>query len=228
MKDDVFVRCARPHITFKLDNHVLDMAVDNNDFDPRVFNDPIALKSSWEPLSSWGSNISTHSLKQVNQERLELKERTGMKLFTLGILILFLYIIIKGLQEGSMLMTIVGIAFGLTFLFGKRESAETVIFDKKENLVTLKRKRKLIGEYIRTEIGLNRIHAIQLIPVYNPDKDLDSSSDDYYSYEMNLILDDGKRVLLVDQGNYEVVESQVNHLAAFLKAPVWRKPIKIS
>jgi hypothetical protein len=63
---------------------------------------------------------------------------------------------------------------------------------------------------------------MQIIPVYYQHSDNDGV--DYYIYEMNLVLDNGDRVSLVEQGNIEIVDSQVNVIASFLKIPIWRKP----
>ena len=44
---------------------------------------------------------------------------------------------------------------------------------------------------------------------------------DYKSYEMNLVLKDGERILVIDHGDQKQVESDAAMLAVFLNVPVW-------
>ena len=43
----------------------------------------------------------------------------------------------------------------------------------------------------------------------------------YYSYEMNLVLNDGKRLNVVDHGNQAKLREDAQTLATFLNVPVW-------
>ena len=43
----------------------------------------------------------------------------------------------------------------------------------------------------------------------------------YYSYELNLVLEDGSRVNVVDQGNLKRLRSDAQTLSRFLDKPVW-------
>jgi hypothetical protein len=43
----------------------------------------------------------------------------------------------------------------------------------------------------------------------------------YYSYELNLVLDDGSRINVVDHGNLERLRSDAQTLSQFLGKPVW-------
>jgi hypothetical protein len=47
------------------------------------------------------------------------------------------------------------------------------------------------------------------------------SKNSYYSYELNLVLDDGSRINVVDHGNLERLRSDANALSQFLDKPVW-------
>jgi hypothetical protein len=200
------------------------MGVSKDNFDPSIFNDPIAIKSSWIPINYAGASLSTHNLKLINTDRMEIKERTGSKLFKWFALIFAIIIFIYGIQDGSLLTIALGFGFSLAILLSKGANPETVIFDKKKGHVTLTSKR-IIGDKEISEVALNRVYAIQILPVHHSDTDVDDfDSDDYYSFETNIILDDGERISLVNQGNYEIVELQAEQLSRFLKVPVWKKP----
>ena len=53
--------------------------------DPVVFNDPLALKTAWEPLKQGGTNFRTHIAVQAEGNRLEFKPMLITKLFPLAI-----------------------------------------------------------------------------------------------------------------------------------------------
>ena len=43
----------------------------------------------------------------------------------------------------------------------------------------------------------------------------------FYSYELNLVLANGRRINVVDHGNIESLQKDARTLAAFLDIPVW-------
>jgi hypothetical protein len=43
----------------------------------------------------------------------------------------------------------------------------------------------------------------------------------YYSYELNLVLDDGRRINVIDHGNLDRLRSDAQPLSRFLDKPVW-------
>ncbi len=43
----------------------------------------------------------------------------------------------------------------------------------------------------------------------------------YYSYELNLVLDDGSRINVVDHGNLDRLRGDAQTLSRFLDKPVW-------
>ncbi len=196
------------------------------EFDPNIFEDEIALKTSWTSLSYLGANISTHNLISINPDRYELKERTSLKAIPWLLGLVAIIASYKGVQSGSLLGIGIGVMFGIFLLYGKNNSAELAVFDKRLGLFIKKEKSSLLRKGTQKKFSLEKIYAFQVIPRYHPeeyDKE-DGYSDDYYSYELNLVLSNGDRVFLIDQGNYTNVESQVNLLARFLNVPVWNKP----
>jgi hypothetical protein len=63
---------------------------------------------------------------------------------------------------------------------------------------------------------LEDIHAIQLLSEY-----VRRSKSSYYSYELNLVLNDGKRLIVVDHGNLTRLQEDAKKLLEFLGKPVW-------
>ena len=50
---------------------------------------------------------------------------------------------------------------------------------------------------------------------------ISGSKSSYYSYELNLVLHDGSRINVVDQGNLKRLRSDANAFSQFLDKPVW-------
>lgn len=63
---------------------------------------------------------------------------------------------------------------------------------------------------------LKRVHALQIISEY-----IKTKKSSYYSYELNLVLDDGSRLNVVDHGNQSALQADARTLAEFLKKPLW-------
>jgi hypothetical protein len=63
---------------------------------------------------------------------------------------------------------------------------------------------------------LSDIYAIQLIREY-----VKGDKSSYYSYELNLVLEDGKRLNVIDHGNKNEIMEDARKLGEFLSVPVW-------
>jgi hypothetical protein len=63
---------------------------------------------------------------------------------------------------------------------------------------------------------LSSIHALQLLSEF-----VSGSKNSYYSYELNLVLDNGSRINVVDHGNLERLRADASTLSQFLDKPVW-------
>ena len=100
--------------------------------------------------------------------------------------------------------------------------APLIVFDKRSG-VFIKGKKAFKGKQGASEIKgrLKDIYSLQIIPehyVYDEGQIL--------TYEINLVQNDGNRIHLIDQGNFNIVEQQVNTLSKFLGVPIWIKPYK--
>ncbi len=63
---------------------------------------------------------------------------------------------------------------------------------------------------------LEQIHAIQLVSEF-----VHSGKSSFYSYELNLVLEDAGRLTVIDHGNLKRLREDANTLAQFLGKPVW-------
>ena len=66
------------------------------------------------------------------------------------------------------------------------------------------------------QVRLNGVHALQLISEY-----VRGNKSSFYSYELNLVLDDGSRVNVVDHGALARLRDDARTLARFLGRPLW-------
>lgn len=197
---------------------------------PERFEDPIAMKTQWTPAKGGGSNFCTHRLVRISPDRIEFRVSIGAKIFYmifllagLGIMIGFSY---HNFSEGTFKFSVdiimpmsIGLIFaavgGCLLYFG----TVPVVFDKRERQFWKGRRspREVFDpKSLKYFAEIDQIHALQLISEYCRG---DKSS--YYSYELNLVLEDGKRINVVDHGNVNKIHDQAATLAEFLRKPVW-------
>ncbi|MFB3118125.1 MAG: hypothetical protein ACE1ZP_05110 [Myxococcota bacterium] len=73
-----------------------------------------------------------------------------------------------------------------------------------------------VGPPIASSAPLSSIHALQLLSEF-----VSGSKNSYYSYELNLVLNDGRRINVVDHGNLKRLRGDAKTLSQFLDKPVW-------
>ena len=94
-----------------------------------------------------------------------------------------------------------------------------IVFDKVRGVFWKGRKKP--GEVfdrrsLKNFTGLEVVHALQIISEY-----CRGSKSSYYSYELNLVLKDGKRINVVDHGSIRKLREDAEILSKFLSIPVW-------
>jgi len=200
------------------------------DFDPSSLNDPVAMQTDWTPAKGGGANFRTHKLVSVSYDRLEFRASTGAKLFYLLFLLVGMGVLIGfsffKLSSGGFSLdteTLMPLLFSLVFLcvggwllyFG----TAPIVFDMRKGYFWKGRKapdevynRQTLKYFAKFE----QIHALQLISEY-----CRGNKSSYYSYELNIILKNGKRINVVDHGNQNKLRDDAAILSAFLGKPVW-------
>jgi len=202
--------------------------------DPARFDDPVAQQTDWGPLKPGGANFCTQKLVRVDPDRLEFHAAWGAVLVGL-------FFLLVGLA--ALAFFVAGTLFGWTAassgdksvlwipaLFGSLFSAAgggmlygftlPVVFDRRRGYFWKGRRApsQLLGRGAAERVtDLARIHALQLIAELCHG----SKGSSYYSYELNLVLEDGSRVNVVDHGNLERLRQDAQALAEFLGRPLW-------
>lgn len=195
-------------------------------FDPSQFRDPVAMQIEWTPVNSGGgANFRIHKLVEVDFNRLEFKATIGAWSFCLIFLIVGMWVSVgfsarRLLYEVSpfdtgLFMTILA---GLIFIFVGGWMyyfvMAPIVFDKGKGCFWKSRKKS--GDiFDKNFVKLQDIYALQLISKYV------SGDDSYYSYELNIILGNGKRINVIDQGSPKKLRGDATILAAFLNKPLW-------
>jgi hypothetical protein len=73
----------------------------------------------------------------------------------------------------------------------------------------------------KDELSFGIIHAVQLISKYNEDSSSEGAAVGYYSFELNLVLENGSRVNVVSHGDKERMVSDAEEVTKFLGKPLW-------
>ncbi len=173
----------------------------------------------WTPLRPGGAIFRTHHLLVTAPQRIELQPSKSARALVMSFAVVGLaspcvaawwfvtYSDAGALVVGAMLFVV---CLVLVLLLRKQLDNRRV-FDAE------------LGRYSSTreplELPLARIRALQITRerVIGPDSDFDSD-------ELNLILDEGQRVNVIDHGDSANLLADARTLAAWLGVPLWVRP----
>ncbi|MDH4163975.1 MAG: hypothetical protein OEW15_14995 [Nitrospirota bacterium] len=198
-------------------------------FDPARFGDQIASQTEWTPAKRGGASFRTHKLAMASTTRIEFRAAFGALLFYLLFFLAglgaFLAISIpwflgkRGSFDMGLLIPIciswIFIAVGAYLFYA---GTAPIVFEKGRGVFWKGRKGpddEVMSRNRRDFVRLDQIHAVQLIAEYITGKN------SYYSYEMNLVMADAKRITVIDHGNLERIREDAKTLAMFLGKPLW-------
>lgn len=199
------------------------LSVDSAPFDPSVIGDEVAQRTEWGPAKGGGASFRTHRLVRVDATRLEFKPTTGALAFYwlfllvgLGVLIGFS---VGGGSHGALVPLLVGAVFVVAGGAMLRFGTAPIVFDKRKGSFWKGRTSPYEVQHtseLKHYAPLERVHALQIVSEH-----CRGNKSSYYSYELNLVLDDGSRLNVVDHGNLERLQADARTLSGFLDVPVW-------
>lgn len=191
------------------------------------FNHPLAEQTDWHPLKRGGSNFCTHRLDATKGDLLVFKATKGAKFFIglfgfFGLLGLIIPLTIFFSEDGEWFLLLFALLFGgiftgVSFLLFYFMTMPRV-FDRFYGHYYQGRKKpdEMKPNPKRPLINCNDIVALQLIREY-----VRSDKSSYHSYELNLVLRDGKRINVVDHGKIDALREDAEILSTYLSVPVW-------
>lgn len=211
----------------KLINNIKNFKKTKTPLNPSKFGDPIAEQTKWGPAKAGGSNSCTHKLIQTNPYTFEFKASLKAKLaYTLFIflgLIISSYSLFAISKNGLTAEYIIYVLISLTFpIIGCRMlyfGTRPIVFDKiSDNFWKGNQNPKQIINKTSIEqyCKISDIHSLQIISEF-----ISGKHTAFYSYELNLVLNDAKRINIIDHGNLKKIRQDAETLSEFLGKPVW-------
>ena len=203
--------------------------------DPRYFDDPVAMRTGWEPLSPGGSRYTTNRLRESAPQVLSFQPtayRHYQSLVHLVSLLVFGNALIVSLLRDelninrpdewwviSMLVQIL-VGCGVTLVLLNR----SIVVDANAAEVRLGLPRlgwlnqfPWLRKLLCRSLPFSEIHSIQLLDeeVRIPHEQM------FWSYELNLLLRDGKRINLIDHRNQREICWDAGDLSRMMDVPIW-------
>ena len=187
--------------------------------------DAVIAQVSWRPLKGSNSDSRSHRFTLASADCARFKVslvRTalqGLALALVGLFVVGFTSLAISKHEWSMLfvplflLPVVG--GGLYVMYAERAP---IVFDLRSGFYIDSRDGARALREGRTDVGLvplARVVAVQIVPrscIQRSNK----YTTRYWSYELNLVLDDGARVNVVDHANRRKVRQDAGKLAAFL------------
>lgn len=189
--------------------------------------DPVGSKTDWIPLKNGGSNFQTHRFVVDHPQRARFKTSVGALIMyslfaVIGLGILIGFSIGYALSREGILIIFIGM--GLIFLgVGSAlmiYGTQPISFDQQTGFYWKGRtdpRNVFDVTELKNAARLSEVYAVQLLSKYvTGDK-----GRGYYSYELNLVLNNGERLNVVDYGNKKGIRTDAEKLAQFLDKPLW-------
>ena len=201
-------------------------------FDPSSFNDELALKTEWGPISKVRTNIGTQKLVEVTPARLEFRIRKVAFVLPGILTAAGVWIVYKSAADilgngDSNLMPgiLVGGGFVAAAVFLVRIWMTPRVFDKTAGHYWKGRVQPGLGSTYndKDSCRLKEVHAIQLIRL---SMGSGSNSGSRKSYELNLVQTDACRMNVQCHGSLALIRSDAERLGKFLGIPVWDAILK--
>lgn len=199
--------------------------------DAARFGDPLAEETEWTPLVAGGRSFRTNHLVVQSPTRFVFRPSFGT-LAVATILVLFGLALAAagyfvediitepGEFDPRLAAYLLGAMFVLAGAFTWYSLSMPIVFDRGFNAYW--RGRLPSGQSVpdatrvRDFTPLQEIHALQILAEWVPDQYYDT-----YSYELNLVLRDGRRVNVVDHGDLDDLRSDAAELSRLLVLPLW-------
>ena len=195
---------------------------------PARFNHPLALAIEWTPLKGGGATFRTHDLHLVGAGRIEFRQSVGFRLFlglfmVAGVILFVLNLpgmpmhaaIGSKVLRGIVMIASALVAVCMAVVLIRRDS---VVFARTEGFFWSGRRKG--ARLPARHCALDTIAGLQILAERISDV---GDGRRRWSYELNLVLNDGKRLNVVDHGSLEDVRAAAEKIQMFLptRPPIW-------
>ncbi|GAG60830.1 unnamed protein product [marine sediment metagenome] len=178
--------------------------------------DPIAQKTEWIPLNRHAASFITHKLIKKSFSQMQFEATLELKIFYLFPAVFGIFLGMVFSDSFNIIIFIICIILILAGLLLYFFNTKPIIFDKNKGYIWKGKIKDYPYQIIENNkikyISLNQIYAIQL---------LRSSVGWVVSYEINLVLKDGKRYDVIGHYNLEKIKEDAETLSKFLQIPLW-------
>lgn len=220
----------------KITDKIKQLAKMQPPLDLGAFDDPLAKRVSWRPLKVGGSNFTTHKLVYDSLDRLSFRATFGAKFFygiflVVGIVMLVALLPLVGSTAAGqspspmILLGVIGLLFVTIGAAMMKAGTQPIVFDKARGFFWKGRiapDEVFDRSRIKEHAELSRVHALQLISEY-----CHGNKHAYTSYELNIVLEDGERINVVDHGSFRKLAEEAQKLADFLEKPLWNAVARV-
>ena len=180
----------------------------------------------WTPARSGGAAFQTHALFELG-DRIELQPSSISRVFVLGLFGVGVGVLAVsgwyGLRHDDDAALITGVIMCLALCaigaLVRRLLFNARVFDRGRGLYWDTREGGTIDA--PPEGGGVRLDAIRGLQIVG--EMVVSSESDYFAEEINLVLEDGRRINVVDHSDSEQIRADADRLSAWLGVPVWTK-----
>ncbi|WP_345972997.1 ankyrin repeat domain-containing protein [Sulfurimonas diazotrophicus] len=189
--------------------------------------DPIVLKTTWQPLGNSGYGFKTHRLVRVSEDRMEFRRSFQSLLLTLLFSVgaagsLFLgFSGVLGTKTDPLLFLLFSFSFSGLAVFFYFSGRKRIVIDKAISAFWRGKEEptKVINPHaINGYHSLKNVHAVQLLKRFIPG---DHDSKSFYKHELNLVFADGNRAAVIDHNDAKTVTKQGQRISDFLEVPLW-------
>jgi hypothetical protein len=202
-----------------------------NNFELKVVDDadPVARKASWNAFNTGGFKFKYQKLVVSNDTvRIERPKRMNQStaIFVVPGIATFMYgfsSLISGEWLFSFIMMILGAFLGKIghkMYHGRNDNFK---INTRNGTYSIGNDFDRVGDENRFVEGRVRdIHAIQILKERVAYSSKASESKKQYSYEMNLVFEDGERINIMDHGSGKDVDASAIKLGEILDIPIWK------
>ena len=200
------------------------------------FDDPVAQRADWQHLNKGsGSSSQNKKLASISGDRLRVVNTlSGMTIPLLGAFggIALVWIAIDSYfqivssggepisAKAFAFLLVVGILFlGPAFLVLRPRN--TLTFDKSAGYFWRGRSKPSGDSESADLFRMKRIEGLQIPPRKHVQFRNNNQNRSFYSYELNLILDNNERINLMDHGNVVDIRTDAIKLSQYLNVPVF-------